>query len=71
MGRLFGLILMVAAIYVGLTLYTEGFDNAFGGIFASSDEPSERQAPVTQRVRDRVTEHLRTGAERRERLAGD
>lgn len=72
MGRLIGLILMLIAIYVGISLYTEGTDHAFGGILASpASDPAPRPRPVTQRVRERVTEDLRSAAERVERAAGD
>lgn len=43
MGKAFGWILMVIAMYVGITLYTEGMDQAFGGIFASLEPASERE----------------------------
>lgn len=38
MARLVGLILMLVGIYLGVVVYTEGADAAFGGIFASADE---------------------------------
>ncbi len=44
MGKAFGLILMVISLYVGITLYTEGMDQAFGGIFASLEPANEREA---------------------------
>jgi hypothetical protein len=37
MAKAFGLILMLAAMYVGMTLYTQGLEQAFGGIFAPID----------------------------------
>ena len=50
MGKLFGWILMLLAIYVGITLYTEGWDYAFGGILApigasEGDEEEARRGP--------------------------
>ncbi len=42
MNRLIGLLLMLTAIYVGMTLYTEGLDHAFGGIFLiPAPDPTE------------------------------
>jgi hypothetical protein len=90
MGKLFGLILLLAALWVGITLYTEGTENAFGGIFApiesqnraeapmatgltpaaqSATPPAERRrnAPITDRVRQAVTEDIEYGASRRGR----
>jgi hypothetical protein len=37
MARLIGVVLMLVGIYVGLTVYTEGTDRAFGGLFAGAD----------------------------------
>lgn len=79
MARAFGLLVMLGALWVGMNLYREGVESAYGGIFASSDSapavaregsmPEARSAaPVTQRVRDRVTADLE-GAARRH--AGD
>ena len=92
MGRLFRIVLVLGALYVGITIYTEGIDNAFGGVFEGilepiepvderedptataltpaaqmADAPSERRrrVPVTQAVRERVNDHMETGARRR------
>jgi hypothetical protein len=88
MGRLFGIVLVLGAIYVGMTIYAEGIENAFGGAFAPiesydereeptataltpaaqrADAPTERRrrVPVTQAVRERVNDHMETGARRR------
>jgi hypothetical protein len=64
LGRLVGLILFVLAIYVGITIYTEGVDGAFGGIFArfgddrTDPQAAERATPVTERVEDRWRDYL-------------
>jgi hypothetical protein len=34
MGKLFAILLIVGAIWVGMEIYNEGTDKAFGGIFA-------------------------------------
>jgi hypothetical protein len=34
MGKVFGILLVLAAIWVGVTIYNEGTENAFGGILA-------------------------------------
>jgi hypothetical protein len=91
MAKAFGLILMLAAMYVGMTIYTQGLERAFGGIFAPidagpgadsrtsaladdvklhpTDDPSpvRRRVPITEQVRDRVTQHIQRGAARNER----
>jgi hypothetical protein len=87
MGKVFGIVLFVLAIWVGLTVYDQGVDRAFGGLFAGSkqeaphrvaattpaapddsesDEPegSARPAPITERVRERVTGSMEQGARR-------
>ena len=45
MSKAFGLIMMLVALYVGMTLYTEGIENAYGGIFAPI-APSDRESPM-------------------------
>jgi hypothetical protein len=45
MGRIFGLVLFLAAIYVGMTIYTEGMENAFGGAFAPLEPVDGREEP--------------------------
>jgi hypothetical protein len=70
---------MLSALWMGMTLYTEGFENAYGGFFASpvstraeargaSEVESRNAGPLTQRVRDRVTADLQDAARRH---AGD
>ena len=73
MAKAFGLIMILIAIYIGMTIYTEGIENAYGGIFApiaSSDGGSPMathltpaagmaDAPMEPRPRKRVTEAVR------------
>jgi hypothetical protein len=50
MGKAFGLIAMLIALYIGMTIYTEGIENAYGGIFApieSSDRDSSMATGLT------------------------
>ena len=75
MGRIFGLILIVVAIYVGLEIYTEGTHGAFGGAFsklglagpAPTDAAGNPQRP-TEVIREKVTEDMSFGEARREGL---
>jgi hypothetical protein len=65
--------MMLIALYIGMTIYTEGIENALGGIFApiaSSDGESPMathltpaagmaDAPTEPRPRKRITEAVR------------
>ena len=44
MGKLIGIGLIVLGIWVGLEVYTEGTDRAFGGILARFGASSQEQA---------------------------
>jgi hypothetical protein len=82
LGRLLGLVLFVIAIYVGVTVLTEGTDRAFGGIFSSfgadspdpgvadphATEPGRSSLPVTERVEERWRDYLDTPARRVESI---
>ena len=49
MARLIAVVLMLVAIYVGLTVYTEGADRALGGLFAgAAPELSDAAATDTE-----------------------
>ena len=45
MGKGFGLIMMLAAMYFGMQVYTEGVENVWGGVFAPI-QGSDRDAPL-------------------------
>jgi len=73
MAKAFGLILMLIALYIGMTIYTQGIENAYGGIFApiapsDGDTPMATHltpaagmadAPTEPRPRKRITEAVR------------
>ena len=46
MGKLFGLVAMLVALYVAMTLYTKGIEGAFGGAFAPIEPANNRDAPI-------------------------
>ena len=46
MARTFGLVLMLVALYVGMTIYTRGVEHLFGGAFAPIQPMSQREAPL-------------------------
>jgi hypothetical protein len=77
MAKLVGIVLMVVAIYVALTVATEGVDGAFGGVFAAHGESADVEAndeaaedtPAPRSVTSRVREKMqRTADERAERI---
>jgi len=50
MSKAFGILLIVAAAWVGMEFYTEGSRNAFGGAFASIFENEQAPAPDAPRL---------------------
>ncbi len=58
MGKIFGILLIVVGVWVGITVFTEGTDRAFGGLFASgaADSAPEAGEPLTARVKSSVTD---------------
>ncbi len=76
MTRAFGLIAILIAMYLGMSIYTDGIDRTLNGIFASvepvddredplADSPSAPRQRVTERIHDRVTADLQHAAQRR------
>ena len=61
MRRLIAIALMVGAVWVGVTIYQEGTDRAFGGIFAGALDPLDEGDPnrslaAMQRVHKKTSE---------------
>ena len=73
MGKIYGIMLIVIGIWLGMTIYTEGLDNAFGGLFTKlgPNPVVQDRRPPTERIRDRVQGATDERTERIERLAGD
>jgi hypothetical protein len=46
MGKAFGLVLMLISLYIGMTIYTKGIEQSFGGVFAPIEPMSQREAPL-------------------------
>ncbi len=70
MGKLIWIILIVLGVYVGMTVYTEGTDHAFGGIFASGTNAGLSAEPHTtpmKRAEDSVRKSLDASVDRVER----
>jgi hypothetical protein len=61
MGKVFGILLIVVAIWVGLTIFNEGTDAAFGGLFAGSGKElaSGSGRPLPRRVEESVRKAYR------------
>ena len=56
MSKGFGLVLMLVSLYIGMTIYQEGLEHAFGGAFAPLESVREATAsPGTQVI---STSHL-------------
>ena len=66
MGRIFGILLIGLGIWVGLEIYLEGTQNAFGGVFASQEAPRDPRS-TPQRAGDAVRGSLALEHERHER----
>jgi hypothetical protein len=66
MGKVFGILVIVVGVWVGLTVFTEGTDSAFGGLFAGSDEEmaDDRGQPLTRQVEEQVRDSYREQEER-------
>ena len=70
MGRIFGILLIGLGIWVGLEIYLEGTQNAFGGAFATHGAAEAPRDPRTtpQRAGDAVQNSLAIEQERHERM---
>ena len=66
MGRIFGILLLVLAIWTGVEVYTEGTSGAFGGLFARLGFVAEQPetTPVTERAAGAWKEAYRASEDR-------
>lgn len=46
MGKFLGLVAMLVALYVAMTLYTKGIEGGFSGAFDPIEPANDRNAPV-------------------------
>lgn len=46
MSKAFGLIAILIALYIGMTIYTEGLENALGGVFAPIEPHGDSGTPL-------------------------
>ncbi len=57
MGKVFAILLIVFAVWIGLSIFTEGTDRAFGGLLSRfAPAPAEGQARDTRAPLERVRE---------------
>jgi hypothetical protein len=66
MGKVFGILLIVVAVWVGLTIFNEGTDAAFGGLFAGGGKEVANGSgrPLPRRVEESVRKAYREHEER-------
>ena len=69
MAKAFGILLIVLGVWLGVEIFTNGMDGAFGGVFAelgpgASTPAGVRAEPPMQKIRSRVLESMKTGAAR-------
>ena len=75
MGRLFGIIVIVAGLWAAAEIYNEGTANAFGGALTrlgmvQAAQPGEEQH-VGQRAGNRVSKSQAEAEARRNRMLGE
>jgi hypothetical protein len=70
MGKLFGIVLLVTAFWIGAEISTNGTDGAFGGLFASDDPVGEMRS-TPQRVGDKARRSIRAGEDRVDRMLNE
>lgn len=46
MGKAFGLVMMMIALYIGMTVYEKGFDQAYSSAFAPLQPMAQRETPL-------------------------
>ncbi len=66
MGKVFGILLIVFALWIGLSIFTEGTDRAFGGLLSRFAPARDTGAPL-ERVRERAEAAREAQLERIER----
>ncbi len=76
MGKLFAIVFIVLAIWVGLEIYSQGIGGAFGGLLSGLRGDTEATPAASARapldnVRDKVTRDHDEGWARRERMMGE
>ena len=70
MFRLIRVAFVIGLVWVGMEIYAEGIDGAFGGIFSSRKEAEAASAYVStpKRVGEQVSRSMEQGEERTRKL---
>ena len=73
MGKILGLAMLVTALWVGMEVYQEGVDGAFGGTFAALGNSDGDEAPrdgrsIPRRAGDKAQSAHDAAADRRARM---
>ncbi len=73
MSRILGIIAIALAAWAGAELYTQGFDGAFGGLFAGLDDPvvSLEDVERVQSLGERVGGHVQSDLDRAHERLGE
>jgi hypothetical protein len=82
MARIFGVLLIVLGVWVGMEIYTKGMHDAFGGALARFDEPihpgpstsydeNGQRGSLAQRVGAKVKSDIKAGERRDDPDSGD
>jgi len=73
MGKMARILLVLGLAWVGVEVYTEGVDGAFGGFFSSEKEAEAAVEYVRtpERVGERARQAMQQDEERTRRLLGD
>ena len=73
MGKIFGILLMVIGIWAGITVYTEGVDAAFGGLFAGARREAADASgrPLTRRSGEAVGKAFQAYDDQTEKRTAD
>jgi hypothetical protein len=73
MGRIFGILFIVLAVWTGIEVYNEGMSGAFGGAFVrlglAEEEADLDDVPVAGRAARRLNELYEASGERVDRQA--
>ncbi len=71
MGKLIGIVVTVVGLWVGLEVYQNGTDGAFGGILGGGETDGETRTSAPQRA-GRAVQNAHSDADaRRQRILGD
>ena len=73
MGRIFGILFIVIAVWTGVEVYNEGTSGAFGGLFVrlglAEEEVELEDVPVAGRAAHRLNELYEASGDRVDRQA--